>query len=618
MSTNISKEKRDGLIQKIQSIRKYLSEAKQDENTGNLLMYLNELEKDIKGKKYGLVFEEHREAIDDLMDTHTPALTEEKDLFIDKGGRMNFLIEGDNLPALYLLQKTHKNKIDIIYIDPPYNTQHSLTYDDKRIGEDDEFRHSKWLSFMEKRLKIAQKLLCKTGVIFISIDDNEDAQLKLLCNSIFGEDNLIGVFAVIKAEGGGMAKQIVKGHDYLFVYARDKKYFKPLAKEKDIRGQQVTLKGERYWIQEDWLRKEFGKYGNCHYEEIIEYKGHKFKEEIDQGLKDGRYRLIKKKNGLHIVGKLRRIDEDSSKFYSVLKHLNADGVSTLKQMGLDKYFKYPKPVSLIKEVVKGASFYGGRAYTVLDFFAGSGTTGQAVLDLCEEDDIERNFILCTDNSVSEEDERKLIENGIDRHSETWRENGICRKVTYPRISKIINGYEAKGKICDVLFKRKLTINALNRIEEIFAQIDAMISKGKYPDYEVKIDNESNLILLGSSDEDLMTEIAGLKKSLKFYKIEFIPISEKFYYEYADELLKHIRELVELENGINFTGNADIAIILTDQELKDFIKNIDDFDKCRTLYLGHDVLIDGEQQQLFKKREIQIKVIPNYYYREMEG
>lgn len=122
MSTNISKKKRDDLLDKIKQIRAFIAAAPQDENTGNLLSYLSDLEKDVNGKKYGLVFEEHREEIDEVLDTHTPVLTEDADLFIDHGGQMNFLIEGDNLASLKLLEKTHKGKIDLIYIDPPYNT----------------------------------------------------------------------------------------------------------------------------------------------------------------------------------------------------------------------------------------------------------------------------------------------------------------------------------------------------------------------------------------------------------------------------------------------------------------------------------------------------------------
>ena len=148
---NISKQKRDDLIMKIANIRSFISAAPQDENTGSLLTYLSELEKEVKSKKYGLVFEEHRETVDELLDTHIPVMTEDKNLFIDNGGKMNFLIEGDNLAVLQLLMKTHRGKIDLIYIDPPYNTEEKdFMYDDTYVDKNDGFRHSKWLSFMER------------------------------------------------------------------------------------------------------------------------------------------------------------------------------------------------------------------------------------------------------------------------------------------------------------------------------------------------------------------------------------------------------------------------------------------------------------------------------------
>lgn len=192
MSTNISKQKREDLLAKIKEIRNFIAAAPQDENTGNLLSYISELEKDVNGKKYGLVFEEHREEIDEVLDTHTPVLTEEKGLFIDNGGQINFLIEGDNLASLKLLEKTHKGKIDLIFIDPPYNTKNGdFGYDDNRIDLNDSFRHSKWISFMKVRLSLARKLLKDEGVIFIAIDDNEQAALKLLCDQLFGEENFL-------------------------------------------------------------------------------------------------------------------------------------------------------------------------------------------------------------------------------------------------------------------------------------------------------------------------------------------------------------------------------------------------------------------------------------------
>ncbi|WP_281665726.1 DNA methyltransferase, partial [Gemella morbillorum] len=268
-----------------------------------------------------------------------------------------------------LLEKTHKGKIDVIYIDPPYNTGKEFVYNDDLIVTSDSYMHSKWLSFMYSRLKIARELLDAKGVIFLSIDDNEFSQLKMLCDEIFDENNNIANFCVIRAEGGGMAKQVIKGHDYCLVYAKDIFSFSPLAKEKDIRGEIVEKDKIKYWIQEDWLRKEFGKYGNCHYEEVLQYKGEKVKKEIDDGLQNGEYVLIPKSNGMNIVGKLRRFDQDSSKFYSILKHLNKNGINELKELKVE--FDYPKPSSLIKELVSGATFFLDRKEaTVLDFFAG--------------------------------------------------------------------------------------------------------------------------------------------------------------------------------------------------------------------------------------------------------
>ena len=166
MSINVSKEKREKLVEKIKAIKRYIATAPQDENTAQLLSFIADIEKEIKGKKYGLVFEEHREGIDEVLENNLPVLTEEKELFIDKGGQMNFLIEGDNLASLKLLEKTHKGEIDLIYIDPPYNTGNKdFVYDDSYVDNNDSFRHSKWLSFMTKRLEISRNILSFLGLI---------------------------------------------------------------------------------------------------------------------------------------------------------------------------------------------------------------------------------------------------------------------------------------------------------------------------------------------------------------------------------------------------------------------------------------------------------------------
>ena len=381
--------------------------------------------------QYGLRWMDVPEAFDDKAENAVPILEEikEKAITSEDGKTTHILIEGDNYHALTCLNYTHKGAIDVIYIDPPYNTgSDGFVYKDKRVLDkfpdgttvptDHPLRHSYWLSFMHKRLQLAKNLLSKRGVIFISIDDNEQANLKLLCDQVFGEKNIVASFCVIRAEGGGMAKQIIKGHDYCYVYAKDISIFTPLGKPKDIRGKIIEREGIRYWIQEDWLRKEFGKYGNCHYEELLEYKSIEQKKAIDEGLKTGEYVLIPKSNGMHIIGKLRRIDQDSSKFYSILKHLNKDGVNELKDMLIP--FDYPKSLHTIKRVLELGSKL---SCTILDFFAGSGTTMHATMQLNEEDGGHRQCILVTNN-----------------------ENQICEKVTYERNRRVMQGYiNAKGE-----------------------------------------------------------------------------------------------------------------------------------------------------------------------------
>ena len=353
------------------------------------------------------------EANTPIRKTLRPCVEESKDWETTE----NLYIEGDNLDALKLLQESYLGKVKMIYIDPPYNTGNDFIYKDNfsqtqneydeesGVIEEDGNRlfkntdsngrfHSDWCSMIYPRLMLARNLLSEDGAIFISIDDNEQTNVKNICNEIFGEENKVAEFIVIRSEGGGMAKQVVKGHDYLYVYAKKIAAFTPLGRPKDIRGKIIERDGQSFWIQEDWLRKEFGKYGNCHYEEILEYKGQDKLNEINAGLATGKYVLIPKSNGMNIVGKLRNLKEDSSKFYSILKHLSSNGLATLKTLAMDKYFNYPKPVSLISEVISGMTLFTGKqGDIILDFFSGSATTAHAVMQLNSTDEGNRKFIM---------------------------------------------------------------------------------------------------------------------------------------------------------------------------------------------------------------------------------
>lgn len=557
MTTNISKEKREILINKIKEIKQFIASSPQDENTSTLLSYIADIEKDIKGKKYGLVFEEHKEAIDEKLKNNTPVLSEEKDLFINNGGQMNFLIEGDNLASLQLLEKTHKGKIDIIYIDPPYNTGNKdFIYDDNYIGNDDCYQHSKWLSFMEKRILIAKRLLTKKGLIFISIDETELANLICLCNEIFNEDNFVSLFTRNSSSGEKTSiYNINKNQDYVLVYCCNSDEFK---KSKIIKGVKKTFeefsnpdndpkgpwKKDSLLIKIDGGRYGYARYGitnpytnityypPVYYDETNRKQWHYIEETFNKLKEEGKvvFEKQEKKNGyaFYIKKYLSEVQKEYSNVNSLFlispEYQNTKGTKILKDIfQKNNVFSYSKPVSLIQDLV---ALIDNSNATILDFFAGSGTTGHAVMKLNSEDGGNRKFILCTNN-----------------------ENNICRDVTYERIKRVI-------------------------------------------------------------------EKENYKASLKYMNVDFVPISDKLYYEYADELLKHIKELVELENGINFDGNKELAIILTEEDLDNFTNNITG--ECKTIYLGHNVLPTEEQEKLFKKYEIKINIIPDYYYRDLEG
>ena len=370
------------------------------------------------GERYGIGWKGKSDVFAAIQEKTVQTLHPDRANSVDWDTTGNMFIEGNNLAALKILHKAYYGKVKMIYIDPPYNTGNDFIYNDDfkqtrrsyeaeagitddegNVVRDDGLRtntgghkHSNWLNMMYPRLFLARNLLRQDGVIFVSIDDNEVHNLRLMMNEIFGEENFVGELAVIRAEGGGLAKQIVQGYEYLLIFSRNINNFDPLKRPKDIRGKIIERDGKRFWLQDDWLRKEFGKYGTLPYEDIEKVKGHEKKIEVDEGIKRGKYQLINKGN-YHIVAKLRPVDEDGSKFYSVIKHLSADGKRDINSLGFGEEFSFPKPVSLIKELVLGATFNTkANDEIILDFFSGSGTTAHAVAELNAEDGGNRRWI----------------------------------------------------------------------------------------------------------------------------------------------------------------------------------------------------------------------------------
>lgn len=390
--------------------------------------------------KYGLFWFDVPEGFEDDVENMLPILEEVPKLAIKSKDDKptHILIEGDNYHALTCLNYTHNGKIDVIYIDPPYNTgSDGFKYKDKRILKkypdgtevpvDHPLRHSYWLSFMRKRLELARDILKETGLIFISIDDNELAQLKLLCDEVFVERNFVNIIIwkktnSPKAQATGLGNQ----HEYVLMYAKNitklnlnkrigvitNEYKKMFSNnDNDGRGLYRTIEIEAHGIQNNENRKKFKFHGRLapwlYSKKTLEDW---WKDSRIYTSKTGRFR--KKEYLNEIEGRLVSdlwVDEE-------IKPLQGGSLEYLD-------FATQKPISLIKRVIKLCS----DNQIILDFFAGSGTTGGAVMELNQEDNGKRQFILITNNDE--------VING--------KKHKIMTDTCYPRIKNAIKGRSNK-------------------------------------------------------------------------------------------------------------------------------------------------------------------------------
>ena len=591
---NLSQIKRKRMLEFLGKIKK------EHKNDDEMLIALGEIESELNAKKYGLVWEEHEEKVDVQMRTNIPVFTElkEREISVAPDKPYNFLLEGDNLHSLYLLEKTHKGAIDLIYIDPPYNTGNKdFIYDDKIIDTNDSFRHSKWLSFLDKRLRIAQTLLSEHGAIFISIDDNEIAQLKLVCDDIFGEMNCLGIIIQNKLNAKNDTIDIQKNHEYILVYRKKENYIsgtktQPTLIRIEKKFKTVYQEGTEFYFINDSIttRGEGGTlnarpnlgytvYYNKQTQDIIavaDYdiekarisnsendiythdkslieKGYfpiipprvrgklgcwtwaldKFNSDKKQIIitgKEPNYSVkkrtfVRKDNIENIDGKLVYVSVEEENSRSIVDFSTNEGTNELTDiMGRNSSFNNPKNLDLIKYLL---SLVPNKNSVVLDFFAGSGTTAQAVIELNKEDGGNRRFILCTNN-----------------------ENEICDNVTSPRIKTVISGKRADGST--------------------------------YSD--------------------------GLPANLKYYRTDFVSRDEEFL---SDALLEHIAEMIQLEHGVKIDGSQ-YLMVMSDKEADELQKHFGEYSGVIALYVSKNVLLTTQQLKTFEG--VEIHIIPDNYFK----
>lgn len=545
---NLSKIKREKMLD-------YLEKLKEINNDDENIRAITEIENALNEKKYGLVWEEHLEKVDEELVHNIPIFVEDENrkITVNEDEPYNFLLEGDNLHSLKLLEKTHKGKIDVIYIDPPYNTGNKdFIYDDSFVDKTDGYAHSKWLSFMGKRLLIAKELLSNNGAIFINIDDNEQAQLKLLCDTVLGESNYITTIPWHNRTSVQNDTDISINHEYILVYAKYKRADNRRLKDSN-RDKWDDLVGFTFLPKETdkskfsnpdndprglWKADPFDAPNirpNLTYPIINPNTGDQHlpprgrcwrisQEKFASALEDNR--IIFGKNG---KGRPQlKVFYNEVKFKGAVADTWFDshifGTSTEGKKELLKLlpenqniFSTPKPIRLYLELMK-LSLQSKEAI-VLDFFAGSGTTGHAVMQLNKEDGGHRKYILCTNN-----------------------ENNICEEVTYQRLKNI--------------------------------------------------------------QEDL-------PHNLKYYKTEFIPKFSDEEDSISDKMMEHIKELIELEYHIELDGKR-YLIIEDEDKLAETMEKIEN---NGSLFVRSGIFLSRSNQRILDEKQVNVIEIPEYYFRD---
>lgn len=594
---NLSQQKRQRMLEFLQTIRE---EHKDDDN---VLIAIGEIESALNEKKYGLVWERHEEAVDVQMRDNIPVFTEvpEREICAISGETYNFLLEGDNLHSLRLLEKTHAGKIDVIYIDPPYNTgSKDFIYDDAYVDSNDGFSHSKWLSFMSERLSIASRLLSDKGVIVISIGYQEVHNLMVMCQEMFDDKQVVCVTVQTsggKPNGGFTFLQeyliFITGEDFQpktmsFTGGVERSPFEGLTLstfDKTTRPNQaypifidrktmhivgvgkslaeraneniytgdfkdftfdyseapegtaalwpVSSKGaECVWrlissrLLHDWEKGYIKVSKNKSKVNPNEYSIQYLPDGVIRKIDSGELEVVGHEDGMPTLmfGKNQTVGSEIPTIWTEKAFFTTKGSSHVRSIFEDKRFPYPKPLEYIVEILRATTEPDS---IILDFFAGSGTTGEAVLELNKADMGNRKFILCTNN-----------------------QNNICTEVTYPRLKTVFTGKRENGTVF--------------------------------------------------SD--------GISANLKYYRTDFVP---KDMEDVSEALLTHIKEMIQLEHGVKIDGSA-YRMIMSDTEADELEQSWAQQDKIKTLYISKNVLLTTSQNELFGS--VEIHIIPDNYFK----
>lgn len=632
---NLTKLKRDKMI-------KFLEELKKTHSDDASIRAFNEIENSLTEKKFGLVFEEHTEEVDERLLDEIPVFCADKKRIIKKDKNMpyNFIIEGDNLQALYLLEKTHRGKIDCIYIDPPYNTgAKDWKYNNDYVDNNDVYRHSKWLSMMKTRLLIAKKLLNpKNSVLICTIDEKEYLHLGCLLEELFPEANIQMITDVINPRGTNRENEFSRVDEYIFICRiGDATIIKT---EDNMLGNTDESRKGRVWdsynrsnnLRHNHNNQFFPIYINEEKKQIVKvgepmdisakqqdfpkYEGLTAVFPVRSNGEESSWRAIPKttrdwveKGYVKVVGfdkknnrwllnyipsglqkriennevpvdgknedgslNLKRIDEIPKNVapktvWNVKRHNATDyGIAILNQILSARSFSYPKSLYSVYDAL--FFFIGDKPNaTVLDFFAGSGTTQHAVNLMNARDNGKRKCIMVTNNELSLNDEKRLKRDGYKKGDSEWENLGIAKFVTWPRTKLSIEGCDYNGK----------PLKDAYLVEDI------------------------------NGNEILKKD--GFNCNVKYFKCDWIPRKPENYL-LSNALSLHVIEMIELENAIEIDNEVNV-VIFNKNDFNKYISDENNYKKIKKLWVNQNIIFDSEELKLLNNKKF--KFIPREYF-----
>lgn len=592
---NLTKQKRDQMIA-------FLEELKKEHSDDTSVRAFNEIVNHLNDKKFGIVFEEHTEEVDEKLVDYIPVFSEDENRKIlkDKEQKWNFLIEGDNLQSLYLLEKTHFGKIDCIYIDPPYNTgAKTWKYNNDYVDKRDTYRHSKWLSMMSVRMSIAKKLLKEDGVFICAIDENELATTLLLIEDVFGENYKSDCITVVHNPRGIQGDNFSYINEYaIFTYRKGLKAITT----RELSEEEIDWSPLRNWGDES----ERHDAANCSYP--IYVKDGKIVGFGDDVTSDDSFHPNKNEYDIEI-------GKDFTPYRTVWNDKKYDaneyGTQLIKSMIPNCDFSFPKSIYTVYECLYAVTKDKPDAI-ILDYFAGSGTTGHATLMMNKLLGGNRHFILCTNNDVGEKKEKEYKKKygEIDSESDKWidwkEKYGIASSVTYPRIKSTIEGFKHKKDFKTSLLEKKLTASSLSRIDTVLAQIEEIKEREKNNYTDIKVVVEDNTVkLLGIVKK--AKEIEGIPSNLKYYKCDWTERHPEDYF-LSNALCLHIKEMIELQNAIEINECKNL-LLLNKSDIEKAMKLKKE--QIESIWLNQSIIVGKEEMKFLN--EVGFKYIPREFF-----